>query len=114
MGGGMRAGARAGRFTGKMATSLRRVSATLALCAATSFCSSPNEDPTEPTAGRSSAGDEGSKPLSLPDPAIVPGTLAGYLPGRSEVTASGELTYSIPLDIPAGRAGMQPSLTLVY
>jgi len=38
----------------------------------------------------------------------------GYLPGSAGVSASGRATYSIPLAIPAGVAGMQPELSLHY
>jgi len=42
------------------------------------------------------------------------GAKAGYLPGSSTVSPTGAFAYSIPLDVPAGRNGMQPSLSLVY
>ncbi|HZF56786.1 MAG TPA: SpvB/TcaC N-terminal domain-containing protein, partial [Polyangiaceae bacterium] len=38
----------------------------------------------------------------------------GYLPWSSSVSASGGYQGSIPLDVPAGRAGMQPKLALQY
>jgi hypothetical protein len=52
--------------------------------------------------------------LALPPAPIVVGTSAGYLPGSWEVTPAGRFTYSIPLDVPAGRADMQPKLSLAY
>lgn len=45
---------------------------------------------------------------------IVPSENVGYLDGSSSVTSSGEFTYRIPLEVPAGRAGMQPELALTY
>ncbi|MEO5727904.1 MAG: SpvB/TcaC N-terminal domain-containing protein, partial [Byssovorax sp.] len=51
---------------------------------------------------------------ALPDP-IVPAAAGGQLlPGTSRVSATGEYEYRIPIDVPAGRAGMQPSLALAY
>ena len=46
--------------------------------------------------------------LALPSVPIVVGTSAGYLPGSWEVMPTGKLTYSILLDVSAGRTGMQP------
>jgi Salmonella virulence plasmid 65kDa B protein len=55
-------------------------------------------------------------PATMPLPAtpISVGASVGALPGGWEVPATGEFTYSIPLDVPAGRANMQPSLSLEY
>ncbi|MBC3879962.1 hypothetical protein H8K35_06505 [Undibacterium sp. LX40W] len=44
--------------------------------------------------------------LNLPD--------AGSLPGSLSVAPSGAATYSIPMDVPPGTAGMQPKLSLDY
>src|SRR5687768_12195026 len=38
----------------------------------------------------------------------------GYLPGTSAVSAAGGYEYTIPLDVPPGRAGMEPHLALRY
>lgn len=38
----------------------------------------------------------------------------GSLPGRASVTAGGAATYTIPLELPPGRNGMQPSIALTY
>ncbi|MBO3749830.1 VCBS repeat-containing protein [Streptosporangiaceae bacterium NEAU-GS5] len=64
-----------------------------------------SEDPPAPPGGRQ---------LELPDTPIKPGAAAGYLPASGEVSPDGRFTYELPLDVPAGRAGMQPSLVLRY
>lgn len=46
--------------------------------------------------------------------AIVPGSSVGYLPASWDVTPHGELMYSIPMEVPPGRAGMQPDIVLAY
>ena len=38
----------------------------------------------------------------------------GTLPGAVSVSPSGAATYTIPIDLPVGRAGMTPSLALTY
>ncbi|MFE9139395.1 SpvB/TcaC N-terminal domain-containing protein [Streptomyces sp. NPDC007355] len=54
-------------------------------------------------------------PLSAPNGGVASqGVKAGYLQGSAAVGASGAFSYSIPLDVPAGRAGMAPSLALQY
>ena len=54
------------------------------------------------------------KPLqALPD-SLVPAVGGGLLPGKGRVSATGEYQYRIPIDVPQGRAGVQPSLALVY
>ena len=51
---------------------------------------------------------------ALPDP-VVPATTGGQLlPGMGSVSATGEYQYRIPIEVPAGRAGVQPSIALVY
>ena len=44
----------------------------------------------------------------------MPATDGGLLPGMGSVSATGEYQYRIPIDVPQGRAGVQPSLALVY
>lgn len=52
-------------------------------------------------------------PVDTPlDP--LPADPAGYLDGHSSVTPTGEFTYTLPIAVPPGRAGMQPSLALTY
>lgn len=56
-------------------------------------------------------------PPVLPYPAtdpIVASEGAGNLSGSSSVTPTGQYTYRLPIDVPPGRAGMQPSLALSY
>src|SRR5690242_17419850 len=38
----------------------------------------------------------------------------GYLPGAGAVTAGGEYQYTLPIDVPDGRAGMEPDVALRY
>jgi Salmonella virulence plasmid 65kDa B protein len=48
-------------------------------------------------------------------PAIAAAQWAtGTMPGSWNVSASGAFEYSIPIDVPAGRANMAPSLSLRY
>jgi RHS repeat-associated protein len=38
----------------------------------------------------------------------------GYLAGASSVSPSGAYTYRLPIDVPPGRAGVEPTLALTY
>ncbi|MFZ4414049.1 MAG: FG-GAP-like repeat-containing protein, partial [Bacteroidales bacterium] len=42
------------------------------------------------------------------------GAVVGSIPGTASVTPTGAATYQIPIDIPAGINGMQPSVSVVY
>gem|GEM_PF-528040 len=54
-----------------------------------------------------------SSPPSVAQPALVAPEVAGILPGGGHVSG-GDYTYSIPIVVPSGRAGMQPSVSLQY
>jgi RHS repeat-associated protein len=55
------------------------------------------------------------KPMELPGKPVVPAApMTGYLPGSWAVKSNGAFTYTIPLDVPPGRAEMQPDLALSY
>lgn len=45
---------------------------------------------------------------------LVTTTAVGTIPGDSNVSADGIFSYSMPIDVPPGRAGMQPALTVAY
>ncbi len=75
--------------------------------------------------GTQPGGDEGGLPLPLSCPAYdetaLPTDLpvsdapsATALPGAFSVSATGEATYTIPLVVPPGRAGMEPRLAVTY
>ncbi len=51
-----------------------------------------------------------SNALVLPPDTIVPSEPVGYLGGTSEVTPTGDFTWSLPVWVPPGRNGMQPDL----
>jgi RHS repeat-associated protein len=53
-------------------------------------------------------------PLPIPAAPIVAANSSGYLADSWSVTPGGEFTDSIGLQVPAGRAGMQPGLSLNY
>ena len=63
---------------------------------------------------------QADSPPALPRPWETPSQTArqastvGYQSGDWDVTPRGEFTYSIPLEVPPGRAGMQPALSLEY
>jgi hypothetical protein len=59
--------------------------------------------------------DHGSVPTDvLPDPSNPPGFAAGTTVGSLNVTTDGMATYSIPIQVPAGRRGIQPQISLSY
>src|SRR5262245_43141879 len=54
------------------------------------------------------------KALVLPDTPIMAGAGVGYVTSSWGVGSSGQFSYTIPLDVPAGRAGIAPELSLAY
>ena len=58
----------------------------------------------------------GSGILTEPDPDhyVDPSTPVGVVSGGLSIRANGEARYRIPIDVPGGRGGVQPSLSLTY
>ena len=54
------------------------------------------------------------KPFTLPAQPIQPASSDGYLPSSWAVTPKGEFTFTVPLALPPGRAGMTPAISLGY
>ncbi len=54
------------------------------------------------------------KPFAVPAQPIVAASSDGYLPSSWSVTPKGEFTFTMPLAVPPGRAGMAPALSLDY
>lgn len=52
--------------------------------------------------------------FKMPSTPLAAATSVGYLPESWNVTPNGTFEYSIPIDVPDGRAGMQPHLALSY
>ncbi len=52
--------------------------------------------------------------LGFPPPIKPDGKKVGTLPGGGGVGPGGDYHYNVPLDVPPGRAGMAPSLSLSY
>ena len=55
----------------------------------------------------------GTPPSVTPLPPLT-GALAGVVPGGGQVAPSGAYTYTVPIAVPRGRAGLQPRLALSY
>ncbi|RKG83990.1 hypothetical protein D7W82_23580 [Corallococcus sp. CA049B] len=78
----------------------------------------PAQDDARALAG-ASARLNGATSLTLPASTILPtetvnGVASGLTVGRLDVSLDGAATYALPLWVPPGRAGIQPSLTLSY
>jgi len=54
------------------------------------------------------------KLFDLPDDGVVRAGKAGRIDGTFEVGHDGAATYRVPIEVPPGRAGLEPQLTLVY
>ncbi len=52
--------------------------------------------------------------LAFPPGPVVSSGKVGTLPGGGEVGPSGDYHYTLPIEVPIGRAGMTPSLSLTY
>src|SRR5688500_978652 len=55
-----------------------------------------------------------TSPPHYPEGSVVEADAPIELPGAGSVSDSGSASYSIPLRVPAGPGGTQPSLSLVY
>jgi len=85
------------------------------LCLALAAQTHARADETEPASAF--PGGEAHPPsnaLVLPPDTIVPSEPVGYLGGTSEVTPTGDFTWSLPVWVPPGRNGMQPDLGIAY
>jgi len=59
--------------------------------------------------------DPGDQPDPFPpDLANTSSVPAGTIPGSFSVSSTGEAVYALPLAVPPGRAGMQPTLAITY
>jgi hypothetical protein len=73
------------------------------LCDVQSVGANPPQSPTPP------------KPVvPLAEPIVATIGPSAVLPGSGTVTPTGEYSYNIPISVPPGRAGMQPTLSLTY
>jgi len=59
-------------------------------------------------------GGDANPPPGLTDGPIQKGSSVGYLPDTWSVTPQGAFAYALPFEVPAGRAGMAPLLSLNY
>ncbi|MEO8902260.1 MAG: SpvB/TcaC N-terminal domain-containing protein, partial [Polyangiaceae bacterium] len=83
-------------------------------CGAGTFCDISGQCVTPPahTPPTVPDGNGGQKALpDLPKPAT---SLVGALKGEFSVSEQGSAEYSVPIEVPPGRAGLEPALTLQY
>jgi hypothetical protein len=55
-----------------------------------------------------------SEPSYPPPRSLNTSLPVGTTPGSFDVSSTGAATYNIPIEVPPGTAGIQPSLSLVY
>ncbi len=53
-------------------------------------------------------------PIQAPEGAVLPTQPVGTLPGDLATDVDGNAVWTMPIDVPPGRAGMQPELSLTY
>jgi RHS repeat-associated protein len=61
-----------------------------------------------------SDGSKSSNPVKTINAVQENGSVVGSIPGSASVTPTGAGTYQIPIEVPAGINGMQPSISLAY
>lgn len=92
----------------------------LAVCALLIACGDPEETSRDqavntPVACPTTAEAMAQLPAALPlVPAVSSGPVPGSVAGTFGVSAAGSATYRISLNVPPGRAGMAPSLSINY
>jgi RHS repeat-associated protein len=52
--------------------------------------------------------------LGWPSTPVIASETTGTLPGEGGVGVAGDYRYTLPIEVPPGRAGMEPSLSLAY
>jgi len=58
--------------------------------------------------------DAGGDPIVVEDLPDAPATPVGALPGQFSVSEQGTAEYTVPIEVPPGRAGIEPALSLRY
>ena len=87
---------------------LNRAFRSLVACIAITGCGGEPEQ-----RSTSQAGTQPDQP-SWPPGTVEPSAALGYVHGEASVSRNGNAQYSIPLEVPPGRMGMQPSISLEY
>ena len=82
-------------------------------------CAAPQSNSNTASTASLTVPDDAFTPTSVTDveDATAPfttGTILGTLPGSAGVNPSGAASYTIPLTLPPGTAGMQPALSLAF